>query len=138
LPPPAAVAADPFVSVEVDQLPTDHRGVLKKLRLRNESPAAPPRPIRQPLPEIPATLRRRIRDMVPIDVNVYVDRNGPVQCAELMSDGTGPNREIASLAVFAARRWQFEPAHQGDDPVPAKVLVRFRFGATPDRTAVIR
>src|SRR5262249_11799010 len=104
-PPPVATTPDPFVSVEVDPVPNDQRGVLGKLRLRNETAFVPPRPVRQPLPEIPAQLRRRIQDVVPIDVNLYVDRTGAVKYAELLSDGTGPNREIASLAVFAARRW---------------------------------
>jgi hypothetical protein len=138
--PVVAAPADPFVSVEVEPLISDRRRLLEKLRRvnRSETTVVPPRPVRQPLPEIPSALRQRIRDVVPINVNLYLDRAGAVEYAELVSDGTGANREIASLAVFTARHWQFSPAQQGGGPVPAKVLVRFRFGATADRAALIR
>jgi TonB family protein len=63
-----------------------------------------------------------------VRVKVYVDRSGKVEYAELLSDGTGSNRELASLAVFAARRWQFAPANRAGKPVEAQAVLRFRFG----------
>ena len=59
---------------------------------------------------------------------ISVDRAGKVEFAELLSNGSGPNRDVASLAVFASRHWEFSPAHLGNDSVPAEVVLRFRFG----------
>jgi hypothetical protein len=64
---------------------------------------------------------------------LYLDRAGAVEYAELLSKGTGSNQELASLAVFTARKLQFSPARQGEETVPAAVLVRFRFGPEANR-----
>jgi hypothetical protein len=73
-------------------------------------------------------LRQRAGQEVAIDVKLYVDRAGKVDFAELLSNGTGANRDLASLAVFSSRHWEFSPAHLGDETVPAEVVLRFRFG----------
>jgi outer membrane biosynthesis protein TonB len=53
-----------------------------------------------------------------------------VDYAELISEGTGPNRSLASQAVYAARRWEFEPAREGERKVPGQVILHYRFGHT--------
>lgn len=116
----------PFVSVAVEPIPTGRSGILGRLGRRREF--VPPRVLLEHSPEVPADLRQRIRDTVPVTVKLYVDRAGKVEYAELLSNGTGPNRDLASLAVFASRKWQFAPAQQDGEPVPAEVVVRFRFG----------
>jgi hypothetical protein len=124
---------DRFVSVACDPLPeSGRRGPFSKLPLvakhRPRKEFSPPTPIREAPPEVPVELRQRIRQEVPIDVKLYVDRAGKVEFAELLSNGTGVNRDLASLAVFSSRHWQFSPAHLGDETVPAEVVLRFRFG----------
>jgi TonB family protein len=82
---------------------------------------------------VPPELRSRIAKPVPITVKLYVDRSGSVEYAELLSNGTGDNRDLASLAVFTARRWRFSPAQEGGEAVPSQVRVQFRFGADAAR-----
>jgi hypothetical protein len=64
---------------------------------------------------------------VVINVRVYVDRTGKVDYAELLSDGMGENRDLASAAVFSARKWRFSPAKVDGKAVPAQAVLRFRF-----------
>ena len=128
---------DPFVSVTVDLMPkSSGGGILRKLPLigkRNKrverADFVPPTPVREAPTVLPAELRNSIQHEVPIDVKVYIDRTGKVKFAELLSEGTGSNRDVASLAVFSARRWEFSPAHVGDETVPSEVVLRFRFGS---------
>jgi hypothetical protein len=123
---------DPFVKIAFDPLPPSRQGLLGKLplisRRHRRTEFVPPRPVRDASPEVPPELRHRIQQEVPIDVKVYVDRAGKVEFAELLSNGSGSNRELASLAVFSSRHWEFSPAHLGDETVPAEVVLRFRFG----------
>jgi hypothetical protein len=134
-PPPIPSVTDPFVSIAVDPVLSEHRGILGRLRRQThkETTFVPPALIQQRMPEVPAQLRHRIQEAVPITVKLYVNRTGSVEYSELLSDGTGSNRDLASLAVFASRRWQFSPAHEGSSAVPAEVLVHFRFGADAKR-----
>ena len=89
----------------------------------------PPTPVRQPRPQIPADVQRGLTRDAIVNVRVYVDRAGKVEFAELLSDGTGANRDLAALAVFASRRWEFEPATMNGTAVPGKAVLRFRFAA---------
>ena len=124
---------DPFVSIAFEPLPrSDRRGPFSKFPLvskghpRTEFVA--PKPISEARPEVSTELRQRIRQEVSIDVKLYVDRAGKVEFAELLSNGTGVNRDLASMAVFSSRHWEFSPARLGDKTVPAEVVLRFRFG----------
>jgi TonB family protein len=134
---PEPTVRDPFVSVTVDPVPNGHRNLMGRLFATRKVPAGPafvpPHLLQEPSLEVPSALRAHIREAVPVTVKLYVDRTGHVQYAELLTDGTGANREVASLAIFASRKWQFAPAQQEGGAVPAEVLVRFRFGATADR-----
>ena len=69
----------------------------------------------------------RVDRAVVINVRVYLDRSGKVDYAELLSDGTGANRDLASAAVFSARKWRFSPAKVDGKAVPAQAVLRFRF-----------
>ena len=73
-------------------------------------------------------MRNRIKREVRIDVKVWVDSSGMVDDVELLSNGTGRNRDVASLALFSSRRWEFVPAHTGDRNVPGKLILHYRFG----------
>jgi outer membrane biosynthesis protein TonB len=124
---------DPLVSVSASPVPQPHRGGLfRKLGLSGKSDKAaefvPPRPIREPATELPPELRHRLKNQVAMNVKVYIGRDGKVSYAELLSNGTGSNRDLATLAVFASRRWEFSPARLGDQTVPAEAILRFRFG----------
>jgi len=118
---PAPEISDPFVRVSVEAQPS-------RTKHNRRSDFIPPQPLRQPSPHVPPALRQLVQQPVPIDVKVYIDRSGQVQYAELLSNGTGPYRDLASLAVFTSRRWQFSPAHQGDQTVPAELVLRYLFG----------
>jgi hypothetical protein len=124
----------PLVTFVVEPLPSGRR-LLNRLSLHKNVPGAaafvPPRLLQQRSVEVPPELRGQIQNnVVPITVKLYLGRSGSVEYAELLSDGTGPNRDLATLAVFASRKFEFSPAQEGNEPVPAQVLVRFRFGAT--------
>ncbi len=123
----------PFVSVTLDPLPESRRGgLLGKLPLlgkrnKQRTDFVPPRPVREAPTNVPAELRQRTKHEVPVEVKLYVDRAGKVEYAELLSEGTGADRDLASWAVFSSRQWQFAPARLGDESVPAEVVLRFRF-----------
>jgi hypothetical protein len=96
-------------------------------KLRHDSDFVPPTPIRTSSPEIPASLRQNLKRGFSVDVKVYVNSSGEVQYAELLSNGMGPDRDIASLAVFESRRWKFHPAHRGGQPSDGEVILHYRF-----------
>jgi hypothetical protein len=47
----------------------------------------------------------------------------------LLSDGRHP--QLASAAVYAARKWSFTPARSGDDTVPGEVILHFTYTPAP-------
>jgi len=73
-------------------------------------------------------LRRHLRSEVPLDVRVYVNKSGKVDYAELLSDITDANRDLATVAVFDARHWEFTPARSGKRIVPGQAILHYRFG----------
>ena len=117
--PAAPRTPDSFVHVAVDTLSLRHRG---------NSSFMPPTVLHEASPDVPLKLRHSIQQEVSVRVRVYVDRAGTVQYAELLSDERKTNKDLASIAVFSSRHWQFSPAHLGNAPIPAEVVLRFRFG----------
>lgn len=122
---------DPFVKVDVDLLPNGHRaGLFGKLRLLHKrQPQAsfvPPAVVDQAQLDVPAELLPK-RDEARVDVKVYIDATGKVEYGELLSNETRANRDLATLAVFSARRWQFTPARLADEPVSAEAVLHFKF-----------
>jgi TonB family protein len=100
--------------------------LLRRLRKPTDT-FVPPSPTHEVRPELNAENRRSLRRAVPVDVKVYVAESGKVRYAELLSDGTGERRELASAAIYAARRWDFVPARLGDENVPGEVILHFKF-----------
>ena len=85
----------------------------------------PPKPLREVRPTLTEREAAWVVRPVPVDVKVYVGENGKVEYAELLSNGRRP--ELASVAVYAARRWTFAPARVGDETAPGEVILHFRF-----------
>ena len=128
---------DPLVTVSIEPLAVSHRAESLARRSPTGAPAKharytpPALTHREPL-DLPPELRRRIGRTTTINIKLYLDQTGKVQFAELLSDGTGRDRDLASMAVFTSRHYQFLPARLGDEPVPAEVLLHYRFAsATP-------
>jgi hypothetical protein len=103
-------------------------------KLRRDSDFVPPTPSLSPLPRIPADLRRRLTGVISVDVKVFVNSIGDVQYAELLTNGRGADREIASLAVFESRRWKFHPAQMRGEPASGEVILHYRFGPSTEPT----
>ena len=125
---------DPLVTVSFETLPLSHRAA----SLARHHPAGarekqavytPPTLAREEPLDLPPELRHRIRRAITINVKLYLDRSGKIEFAELLSDGTGNNRDLASMAVFTSRHCQFLPARLGDEAVPAEVLLHYRFAS---------
>jgi len=94
---------------------------------RNRRPDfVPPAPLRNPGLSMPPN-RKLARD-VKINVKVYVNPSGKVDFSELVSKVPDTDRDLAVLAVFAARRWEFSPARDGDSAVPGEVILHYQFG----------
>jgi hypothetical protein len=97
-------------------------------RLRKQHAAfKPPAPIKEFRPVLNAEERRAITRVVPVDVKVYVAESGKVEYVEPLSTIARAHRDLASAAMYAARRWDFEPARVGDEKVPGEVILHFRF-----------
>ena len=126
-------AAESFSTVTFEAVTEPHSGgVMGKIpllrRLRRGPDFVPPMPVQETTPTVPEKLRRTLRTEVPVDVRVYINKSGKVDFAELLSDITVANHDFASLAVFDARHWEFEPARSGGRIVPGQALLRYRFG----------
>ena len=99
---------------------------LRWLRARREF--LPPKPIRETTPAVPAELRRTLKSEVKLDVRTYIDQSGKVTYAEMLSNINEADRDLASLAVFDARHWEFTPARLGERIVPGQAILHYRFG----------
>jgi hypothetical protein len=85
-------------------------------------------PLHHSTPMVGDDLRRHLRSEVPLDVRVYVNKSGKVDYAELLSDITDANRDLATVAVFDARHWEFTPARSGKRTVAGRAILHYRFG----------
>ena len=125
---------EPFSTVTIEANTESHpRGLMGKIPplLRRLHPAPeyePPTPVHESTPVVDDHLRRSLKSEVPLDVRVYINRSGKVDYAELLSDITGGNRDLAALAVFDARHWEFTPARSGTRIVPGRAILHYRFG----------
>ena len=86
----------------------------------------PPAPLHSPaFPDPPQpNLARRVS----IDVKVYVNPSGKVDYAEVVSKLPQTDQDLAALAMFSARKWEFVPARSGNDTVPGAVILHYQFG----------
>ncbi|MEO8372832.1 MAG: hypothetical protein ABI806_26845, partial [Candidatus Solibacter sp.] len=96
------------VRVSVEPLATSRRSFPALLRRSVQSDYVPPAVLRDPGLLNPP--HRSVARDVNIDVKVYVNPAGKVEFSEVLSKVTEANRELAALAVFSARRWEFVPA----------------------------
>jgi TonB family protein len=91
----------------------------------------PPKPILQVPMEVSHDLKWSIVGRVVINVLVDVNEEGVVTKAIVTGKLTRDVEKLQSAAVSAIYRWRFEPAHQGDQSVPAKTKVQLRFEGLP-------
>jgi hypothetical protein len=131
-PGPSVMVTDSAVTVQAEPvMETQGSGLFGRLHLgghREDRPGfVPPQPTHRAALAIPPNLRARAGVEVPIDVRVYVDQTGRVEYAELETEASRTDRDLAALAVFSSRRWQFTPARQGTRNVPGEVVLRYRF-----------
>jgi len=118
--------ADPPFHVTVEPVSGSRRNIpLIGKRLRRPD-YVPPVALRNPGLSIPPN-RSLARD-VKINVKVYVNPAGKVEYSELVSKVPDTDRDLATLAVFAARRWEFVPARDGDNAVQGEVILHYQFG----------
>jgi TonB family protein len=81
-------------------------------------------------PHFPTILRGVIWKPTTVDVNVSVDASGSVVKAEVAAK-PGPNPLLGEAAVQAALQWKFQPAQFEGHPLPANIVLRFRFFPKP-------
>lgn len=128
-----SVVAEPIggsrVGAVIGRIPFVRR--LKKQR----QTYVPPAPSHEFRPVLTVAERRLISKTVAVDVRVFVGESGKVSYAELLTNA-GHHRELASAAVYAARRWDFVPAKLGQERVPGEVILHFKFSpdGPPDTT----
>ena len=128
-------APEPFPTVRVEAAaePRSGRAVVNRVtrgRLRRPTEFLPPKPTRKTTPAVPEDLSRTLKGEVLLDVRVYINKSGKVDYAEMLSDITRENRDLAGLAVFDARHWEFIPARLAGQVVPAQVVLHYRYGNT--------
>jgi len=144
-PRPVAVAPrelEPVVSVEAEPVSgsrvsrvVSHIPLLKRLR-KPVQPFVPPTPLHEAKPHLTASERADVTGPVVVSVRVYVTKEGRVEFAEVES-GARHRTELANAAIYAARHWDFTPAHIGEESVPGEVILHFRFAPPePPRFAV--
>jgi TonB family protein len=90
-------------------------------------PVTPPRAIRQFAPVLPENVRRSISGEMIVRLKVSVDVSGKVISAEPVAGSAPVPYALASTAIGAVKRWQFEPARRGSDNVPGDVVLSFTF-----------
>jgi TonB family protein len=80
----------------------------------------PPKAVRT----VPPYVASRDGEAGTVDVKVFVDENGDVLRAQVLTKHT----LLAGPSLDAARQWHFTPARKRDKPVPTEVVLHFRFG----------
>jgi len=96
----------------------------------------PPRPLVEVPMEVSDNLKRSIVGTLIITINVEVNEKGEVTKAALAGKITKDMKKLEPAALDAVRRWQFEPAHQGDQRVPGQLAVKIRFEGEVLRTNI--
>ncbi len=96
----------------------------------------PPKLLAQARMEVPASLRKTILGDVVITVDLEIDESGQVAKAALAGKITKNAQKLESAALDAVRRSKFEPARQGDQPVPGHTTLKLQFEGEPIRTNI--
>ena len=116
-------ASPGMISRSINHIPV--LNLLQKHRYRAGDNFLPAKPLRQVRPRLPADMQTDSSYPLPVDVKVWIDKNGQVTKAELLSDNAGP--EVADIASNAALKWTFSPAKLEDHPVDSQMVMHFRF-----------
>jgi protein TonB len=90
-------------------------------------PYTAPHAIRQVAPVLQKKIRRSIEGEAIIRLRVYVNRNGAVTGVDPLNATTSALGVLADAAIAAVRRWQFEPARRGSEPVAGVAELSFTF-----------
>ena len=85
------------------------------------TPAAPPSPINEVLPNPSRSALQTIRGTVKVTVRVTIDQQGTVIAAS--PEDPGPSRYFERLSVDAAKRWTFTASGEPQ----RTMLLRFHF-----------
>jgi hypothetical protein len=93
---------------------------------KQQSNYVPPTPLHEPA--IPALPAHNVEHPISIDVKVYVDQFGKVDYSEVLSKVTPANFDLATSAVFSARKCQFTPAYAGSETVRGEVILHYQYG----------
>jgi periplasmic protein TonB len=91
--------------------------------------AHPPVAKLQVMPALPALLRGKLWDPTIVEVKISVDASGSVVNA-VATAKPGVSPLLRDEAAKAARRWKFQPAEFNGHPVPAEIVVQFKFAAS--------
>ncbi len=139
---PSARTPGPQVSVSVEPVHGSgvggvigHVPLLRRLKKRQA--LLPPAPLHEFKPALTEKERRELTQPFTVDVKVQITDTGKVEFAEIASKHSGLESEIAVAALFAARKWDFEPAILDGRNAPAELVLQFHFtpaGKTGDRT----
>jgi len=84
--------------------------------------------------EVPPNVKKTIMGDVLITMNVDVDEKGHVTNAELVGKINKNIEKLKTAALEAIKRYQFEPARQGDQPVASQTTVKMHFEGEVIRT----
>ena len=126
-------AAHSYVSVGVEPVSNSFLGkVVRKVPLirrldRPSNSFVPPKPRRLVRPTLGLHQQAWIQRDTPVDVRVHVTSAGLVDETQLLSGVAHGEQDFAVAALEAARRWTFTPARDGDENVPAAVILHFDF-----------
>ncbi len=95
------------------------------------SEAQPPVATHRVVPNLPIMLKKgAIWTPTTVDVNVSVDASGSVVKAEVAAK-SGLHPLLRDAAVQAALQWKFQPARYDGHPLPANIVLQFRFFPKP-------
>lgn len=91
------------------------------------SPAGPPSPINEVIPDVPSSARNTISGTIVVSVRVTLDKQGTVIDSSTVV--SGPSPYFQRLATEAARKWTFTTS-DSDDPRTVQVSIYFRRSGT--------
>ena len=99
-------------------------------------PITPPKPLVEVPMEVSDKLKRSVVGELIITVHVEVDAEGKVTKAALAGKITKTTQKFETVALDAVRRWRFEPARQGEQPVAGETSVQLRVEGEVIRTNI--
>ncbi len=128
--PKQPVVAPPPVRAETAKAPAIPPAPNVALPVATSKPTGqiiPPKAVVEVAMEVSEKLKQSIVGDVFITLDLDVDEKGKVTKAVLAGKITKNVQKLESAALDAVRRWQFEPARQGDRPIPSQTTVKLHF-----------